>query len=134
MKKDTPRKIAQNIALAIVRDENEFKKEVWNVYLLNLKDIEIDTILISTRGYGIIEGSNIVRQPKTLSIQKIPPQSYSVIEPIPFSFLNFKNEYWVTFFENGELFEKKYIFLPNSIVNDNFTNVPLIKKAGVMIK
>lgn len=134
MKKDTPRKIAQDIALAIVRDENELKREVWNVYLLNLKETEIDTILISTRGYGIIEGNNIVRQPKTLSIQQMHPKSYSIIEPIPFSFLSFKNEYWVTFFENGELFEKKYIFLPNSIVNDNFTNVPLLKKVGVMIK
>jgi hypothetical protein len=44
------------------------------------------------------------------------------------------NEYWLTYFHNNELLDKKYIFLAETIKKENFTTIPLIEKKGILIK
>ena len=134
MKRDAPQNIASDIGLAIVNEKSEEGNEEWNVYLLNFKEQPLDTVLISTKGAGFIERHAIERQPKRHSIPEVPAQGFVKIESIPFSFLNFTNEYWVSYFEGQALYEKKYIFLPESVVTDNFTQVPFINKQGIMLK
>ena len=35
---------------------------------------------------------------------------------------------------NKKMFDKKYIFLPETIVEQNFTQIPILDKRGVFIK
>ncbi len=44
------------------------------------------------------------------------------------------NQYWVSFFEHEKMFDKKYIFVPDSITKKNFIMVPLLNSKGVMIQ
>ncbi|MBA2406786.1 MAG: hypothetical protein H0V65_02155, partial [Chitinophagales bacterium] len=44
------------------------------------------------------------------------------------------NEFWVSFWYQGTLFDKRYVFVTESIVEHNFTKVPMIGKRGVMIR
>jgi hypothetical protein len=44
------------------------------------------------------------------------------------------NHYWLSFYAHGKLHDKKYIFLPESIQEANFTPLPLMKVRGVMIE
>ncbi len=41
MLKDIPRPKVENIAVAVVHEENNDLEMVWNVYLVNLRDDEI---------------------------------------------------------------------------------------------
>jgi hypothetical protein len=43
------------------------------------------------------------------------------------------NEYFISFFNSQGLFDKKYIFLAESIHEKNFTSIPYMNKKGVMI-
>jgi len=43
------------------------------------------------------------------------------------------NEYWISFYIGDKIFDKQYIFLPETIKREHFTKVPLINKPGVMI-
>jgi hypothetical protein len=43
------------------------------------------------------------------------------------------NEYWLSFYIDNTIYDKKYIFLPESIVDDNLSKVPLVNKPGVII-
>jgi len=43
------------------------------------------------------------------------------------------NEYWLSFYIDNIIYDKKYIFLPESIIEGNLILVPLVNKLGVII-
>lgn len=133
MKKDIIPPKVENIAVAIIPETNEFNEQIWNVYLLNLKNVPIEGVIISSKGYG-----NINNEPRSTSVlrhyvKNLPPNSFVKIEPIIEAVFALNNEYWVSYFINNTLYDKKYVFLAESISENFFTNVPLIEKKGVMI-
>ena len=44
------------------------------------------------------------------------------------------NEYWISFSLNNHMYDKKYIFVKGSLEATHFTQIPLLKREGVMIK
>jgi hypothetical protein len=44
------------------------------------------------------------------------------------------NEYWVSYYIGKQIYDKKFIFLPESIIDSNFIKLPVVNKPGVMIK
>jgi hypothetical protein len=57
MKKDIPQHKVQDLAIAIVPSEDD--AELWNTYILNLRDEPIKSVLVNSRGYGEMEGEAI---------------------------------------------------------------------------
>lgn len=133
MKKEITPPIVENIAVAIVPEQNEENEKIWNVYLLNLRETAIEGIIVSSKGYGFI--NNEQRNTSVLRhfIKTLPAKSYSKIEPIIEEVFALNNEFWVSFFYNNILYDKKYVFLAESINENFFTDIPLIKKRGVLI-
>lgn len=126
--------VVTDVAVAVVKEKNEEKEWVWNTYLINLKEDTLENVLVSSTGYGEIE--NEKRKTSTLRhfIGTVEARSYVKIEPIMEELFILNNEYWVSFYINKEIFDKKFVFLAESIREENFTSVPLLKKKGVMIK
>ena len=56
------------------------------------------------------------------------------IEPIQVKLFGLTNEYWVSFTHDEYMYDKKYIFVNGSIVEENFTRIPFINRQGVMIR
>jgi hypothetical protein len=134
MKKDIPSLIAEDIAIAIVREQNELQENQWNVYLLNMKDKIIENVLVSSRGYGEKENQKVETSQLRHFIESVNARSFQKIEPIIEDVFGITNQYWISFYVDKMLYEKKYIFLPESIREDNFITVPFINKNGVMIQ
>ena len=133
MLKDIPQLKVENVAVAIVKEQSN-GADVWNAYIINLKNEVLQGVLITSKGYGIMEGEE--RKTSTLRhfIENIPPQSWVKIEPITDNVLNLNNEYWVSFYLNNTMYDRKYVFLPGVINEEFFTQIPLLEKRGVMIK
>lgn len=134
MLKDIPELKVDNVAIAVVKEVNGKGSEEWNAYILNLKDEELEGVLITSKGYGIREGENIKTSTLRHFIENIPAHSFTKIEPIIDNVLALNNEYWVSFYLNNNMYDRKYVFLPGVINEDYFTNIPLLNKRGVMIK
>ena len=134
MKKDIPPLIAEGIAIAVVKENNELGEFEWNVYLLNRKKIAIENILISSRGYGEKENQKVETSQLRHFIEILPPESFQKIEPIIEEVFGISNQYWISFYQDEKLYDKKYIFLAESINDANFTTIPLVNKPGVMIE
>lgn len=134
MLKDIPELKVENVAIAVVKETNSSGKEEWNAYILNLKEEELEGVLITSKGYGIREGENIKTSTLRHFIENIPAHSFIKIEPIIDNVLALNNEYWVSFYLNNNMYDRKYVFLPGVINEDYFTNIPLLNKRGVMIK
>jgi hypothetical protein len=135
MKKDIPLKKVEDLAIAIVpRPGEEGEEELWDTFLINLKDETISNVLIASQGYGEIDGEG--RKTTTLRhfFDEIGPLAIQLIEPIQKALFDLTNEYWVSFTHEGYMFDKRYIFVRGSITEEHFTQIPFLDRKGVMIR
>jgi hypothetical protein len=133
MIKDIPELIVENVAIAIVREKNELDETVWNSYLLNLKDQKIEGVLVTSTGYGELNEEKVKTSTLRHFLDEVESKSFVKIEPIIEEVFGINNEYWLSFYFNKTMYDKRYVFLAESITESNFTNIPLINKKGVMI-
>ena len=133
MIKDIPELIVENVAIAIVREKNELDETVWNRYLLNFKDQKIEGVLVTSTGYGELNEEKVRTSTLRHFLDEVEPKSFVKIEPIIEEVFGINNEYWLSFYFNKTMYDKRYVFLAESITEANFTTIPLINKKGVMI-
>ena len=133
MKKDLPDNIVENIAVAIVLESSTPEVKNWKVYLLNLKNESIDNVLVSSKGYGEKDGEQVKTSLLRHSLGTITAQDFAAIELIDEQVFGLTNEYWLSYYIGKEIFDKKFIFVPESITEANLIRIPLINKDGVMI-
>ncbi|HEU4717764.1 MAG TPA: hypothetical protein VFU15_08015 [Bacteroidia bacterium] len=133
MKKDIEIPVVEDVAIAVILEDDN-GENVWNVYIVNMKDVPIRNVLVTSKGYGEMDGAK--RSTSTLRhfFTEIPANDFAKIEPIMDFTFGLSNEYWVSFYIGEQIYDKRYIFLPESISEKNFTKVPLINIEGVMIR
>jgi hypothetical protein len=134
MKKDIPFYEVTDIAVAVIKELNEKGDQVWNVYLINLKDEVIEGVLVTSTGYGEMNNEKVKTSTLRHFLDVVEPHSFCKIEPIMEDVFGVNNEYWVSFYLNNIMYDKRYVFLAESINESNFTLVPEINRMGVMIK
>jgi hypothetical protein len=135
MLKDIHRETVEDIAIAIVPKlpVGDDSADLWEVYVINLKDQPIENVMVSSTGYGLREGEEVRTSVLRHFIGDMEPISYSMIEPIQEDVFGLNNEYWLSYYIGREIFDRKYVFLPESINEDYFTRIPLLNRKGVMI-
>ena len=135
MKKDINPPSIKDVAVAVVLEKNELNQDIWNVYLINMRDQDIEGVLVSSKGYFTdLKDQETKTSVLRHSIGTIKAKSTHLIEPIMENLFTLHNEYWVSFFVENQMLDKKYIFLAETIKEENFTNIPILNKQGVMIK
>jgi hypothetical protein len=134
MKKDIELRRVEDIIIAIIPPEDGDNQDLWDVYLINLQEKSIDNLLVSSVGYGEIEGE--MRKTTTLRyfFEHIGPLQVVQIEPIQSNLFDLTHEYWISYNQDDYMYDRKYVFVSGSIHPMHFTSVPLINKRGVMIR
>ncbi len=127
MKKDIKFPQIENVFVSVVKDS-----EGWKVYLLNRHDKQLDTVMVTSKGYGKKDGTEQKTSVLRHMIPQIEPGEYALIEPIAEEVFHLNNEYWVSFYIAGQLYDKKYIFVPETIIKDNLSFIPELKLEGVL--
>ena len=132
MKKDISFLPVEGVSIAIARVKNELAQFTWNVYILNRNDYVINDVVIRSKGYGTLDGEK--QQTSTLRhhIKGLGPQTSVLVEPIDTSVFPLYNEYWVSYFINNQVFDKKFIFVPDSIIEDNLIYIPQLELEGIL--
>lgn len=123
------------VYLAVIVEECKDGKNTWNAYIVNDKSEPIENVFVSSKGYlkslrGEESKSSILRH----FYKVIPAKSSQKIEVVIDDVLKLNNEYFVSFYIGNQLFDKKYVFLAETIKNENISFVPIIQKHGVWIK
>lgn len=126
----------ENVGVAVVQEINEDNEIMYYVYLLNLRDDIMEGIIICSTGYG--ENANTGEKVKTStlrhSLEVLLPNEAAKIEPIMEDVFGLANEYWVSFWVNDVMYDKKFVFLPETISPDKMKLIPLLGVKGVMIR
>lgn len=133
MKKDLPENIVEDISIAVVLENATPTDKVWHVYLINQKQLPIANVMVSSKGYGEKDGVAVKTTVLRHFIGDVEANTSCKIEAIDPQVFGLTNEYWLSFYVDKTIYDKKYIFLPESIVDENLTKVPFVNKPGVVI-
>ncbi len=131
MRKDIDIPQVENVHIVAVKEwDKDFTDQLWNVYVINNREDEISMVLVISRGKSDARKTTTLRQ----NLGDIKPNTSAKVEFIPDEVLAFTNEYLLTFFAENKLFERKFIFKPNSISEANLEKVPVLDRKGVLAK
>ena len=132
MKKDIVFPKVEDVAIAIIPDENA-ENNTWLVYLVNLKKKPLDTVLLVSKGYGNINGEKVTTSTLRHFFYQVRDRNYVKVELIEEKLTGLSNEFWLSFWCEGVMYDRKYVFVMESISRMNLTKVPVLEKQGVMI-
>ncbi|MGI0105022.1 hypothetical protein [Salinimicrobium sp. 3283s] len=131
MKKDIDIPQVKNVFIAAVREKHEeYGSLDWNIYLINDRPEAIEGVLIVSKGYDGKKETSTMRH----SITNLPPQSFAKVEFLQDDVLQLNNEFSVSFFAEGKMFHKKFVFQKNSINEKALQDLPVMPKKGVLLK
>ncbi len=128
MRKDIEIPKVKDIHIVAVNEwDEDFLNQSWNVYLINDSALDMEATIVLSRG------SNADRKTATLrhGLGTIPSQSTRKIEFIAEEVLLFKNEFLLTFFASGKLYDRTFVFEPGTITESNLKPIPLLEEEGV---
>lgn len=135
MKADITIPEVENVFLAAIPEwSDDFMEKVWNVYLVNDSDFDLEGVMVVSKAFGTINGE--MKKTSLLRHAFVQVLSVSVvkIEMIEKSVLVLNNEFMVTFFIGNTLYDKKFIFKKNTL-NENATEeVPILFVEGVIVR
>jgi len=125
----------ENVAIAVVQELNEDKETVYNVYLLNLRDDIMEGVIITSKGYGenALTGEKVKTAMLRHCLEILLPNEAAKIEPIMEEVFGIANEFWVSFWVNDLMYDKKFIFPAESINEKNIKTLPVLGLKGVII-
>jgi hypothetical protein len=116
MKKDIRTPEVKNVTI-VIKPEKE--GEHWTVHLLNTNEFALHNILVASEGYGKKapnrQETSILRQ----FFEVLEAQSSLQIELIDAEVFHLFNEYGVTYYVDDEIYFKKFVFVPDSIIEEN---------------
>ncbi len=134
MIKDLPKNLVEDIAVAVALEGEGPESKTWYVYIINLKNQPIENVMVTSKGYGEKDGEQVKTSVLRHMIPQLDSNKSALIEPIDEQTFGLNNEYWVSYYIGKDIFDKKFIFLPESIVESNFIKLPVVNKPGVMIR
>jgi hypothetical protein len=136
MKEDINFVPVEGVSVAIVPDEAaavEIGKPGWLVYLLNHNRFPLQNVIVSSYGYGVDqEGENVRTSTLRHHFPEVDASSAVPLEPIDPALFHLNNQYWVSYYRGNQVFDKKFIFVPDSIVDDNLIPIALLGREGVL--
>jgi hypothetical protein len=121
MKRDIKRPSVKNVTVAVARHISIGESDDWKVYLINKNEFPIMNTLVASKGYGLKDGVDQETSVLRHFLETVPPLSVALIEPIAPEVFHLNNEYWVSYYIGDEIYDKRFVFVPDSIFNENMT-------------
>jgi hypothetical protein len=132
MKKDIEIPEVKNVTLAIVREKDILHQDEWKVYLINNNPFSIENTLVASSGYGEKEGE--LQRTSTLRhfLETVPAEGYAIVESIDPKLFHLNNEYWVSYYVGQQIYDRRFVFVPESIREENLTFIKELNREGVL--
>jgi hypothetical protein len=126
----------ENVGVAVVQLLNEENLPEYCVYLLNFREDIIEGIIITSTGYGenVNTGEKIKTSTLRHCIELLLPNEAAKIEPIMEDVFGISNEYWVSFWIDDVMYDKKFVFPPETICEKNLKPIKQLGARGIMIQ
>lgn len=132
MKKDIEIPEVKNVTIAIAREKNLLNQDEWKVYLINKNQFPIENTLVASKGYGEKEGEQQRTSTLRHFLETVPAEGVAMVEPIDSKLFHLNNEYWVSYYIGSQIYDRRFVFVPDSICEENLTFIKELEKEGVL--
>ena len=122
----------KNVTVAVTRTGSPGETPEWKVYLINSNEFPIENTLVASRGYGEVEGEQQKTSILRHFLETVPANSAAIIENIDPAVFHLHNEYWVSYYIGRQIFDKRFIFVPGSICEENLSFIKELQQEGVL--
>lgn len=135
MRADILSPLVENVKMVVVPEKNEEGATQHYVYLLNLREDIMEGIIITSKGYGVNEatGEKITTSTLRHSLEVLLPDEAAKIEPIMEDVFKLTNEFLISFWVEDTMYDKKFIFLPETINEKNYVTIPKMGGKGIVV-
>ncbi|NDB34229.1 MAG: hypothetical protein EB023_02545 [Flavobacteriia bacterium] len=120
------------VHLAFLFDSEEV---CFSVYLYNAKEEIMEGIIVTSVGYEKEDNPAETTKTATLrhSLEVLLPGEYAKVENLMPEVFPLYNEFWVSFWIEDILYDKKFLFLPDSVIIEKLTLLPTFNKKGILL-
>ncbi len=135
MKRDISFLPVEGIQVVIARKPTELDQYDWQVYLINQNDVMIRNVFVTSKGYGFLDETQQLQQTtSTLRhyFAELQPNEYVAVETIMPDVFHLNNQYWVSYYIGDQIFDKKFIFVPDSITEQNLIQISELGLEGIL--
>jgi len=132
MKKDIEIPQVKNVTLAVTREKNLLNQNEWRVFLLNNNNFPIENTLVASKGYGEKEGEQQRTSTLRHFLETVPANGSALVEPINPEVFHLNNEYWVSYYVGTQIYDRRFVFVPESICEENLTYIKELDREGVL--
>jgi hypothetical protein len=117
----------------VVARVTEAPDESWQVFIINTNQSLLTNVMVVSKGYSE-KGTDAQQRTSTLRwvIGDLAPNDYATIEAIDPSVFHLFNEYWVSFYIGSEIYDKRFVFVPDSITPANMRHISEIGYWGIL--
>ncbi len=132
MKKDIEFLPVENILIAVVLENDDLTNPEWKVYIINRNSKKLENLMITSKGYGKKGGEEQKTSILRHSVPYLDANEYALIEPIQPDVFHLNNEYWVSYYIDDRIYDKKFIFVPDTIKEENLVPIKELGLKGIL--
>lgn len=122
----------KNVTLAVTREKTVGDSDQWKVYLINNNNFSIENTLVASKGYGEKNGEKQKTSVLRHYLESVPANSVVLVEPIDPAVFHLNNEYWVSYYIERKIFDKRFVFVPDTICEENLTFIKELNTEGIL--
>ena len=122
----------KNVTLAIARKSPFGESAEWQVFLINNNNFPIENTLVASKGYGEKDGEQQKTSVLRHFLETVPAHTAALVEPIDPAVFHLTNEYWVSYYIGREIFDKRFVFVPDAIREDNLSFIKELEMEGIL--
>ena len=131
MRRDIEIPEVKDVHIAIVQEYNsEFEWNDWNAYIINDRLDAIETVIVVSSGFNEEKKTSTMRH----VVPHMPARSFAKVELLQEEVLQLTNEFRVSFFADGQLYDKTFIFEKNTVSASTIGKLPVMDLRGVLGK
>jgi hypothetical protein len=128
MKKDITIPEVKDVHVAVIKEQTAKNTSEWVVYIINDSDKDLEMVIIVSEGFSKTRKTSTLRK----RIEKLPQKSFAKLELLQEELFEFTNQFKVSYFKAGQLFDKTFVFKPSTIKPTSLQPLPLIEKDGIL--
>ena len=122
----------KNVTLAVAKQKQAGESEEWKVYLINNNEHPLENTLVASNGYGEKNGEKQKTSTLRHFLETVPPHSTALIEPIDTAVFHLNNEYWVSYYIGKQIYDKRFVFVPDAIREENVSFIRELDMEGIL--
>lgn len=129
MRKDIKFPKVEGVSIAIGRVKSQESDSYdYAVYFINENDVPLENVIVNSSGYSERKKTSTLRH----YFEHMAAHSVVRVEPIQPELFELVNQFWVSYYIGRKVFDKKFLFMPESIRDDNFSFIEAIQMEGIL--